>query len=277
MDYQFLVVRRSSQVTTITLGRPEVMNAIHPPMHVELQQALDAFAADAEQRVCVLTGAGERAFCAGSDLKFAATSESGVGAGKHAHSRSGYGGIAERFDLTKPVIAAVNGVALGGGFEIVLACDLVIAVDTALFGLPEPLVGAIALGGGLHRLPRQIGLKPALGIILTGRKVGAAEGKALGFVNEVATRANFAATVDRWTADILRCSPIATEASKEVVHRGLAESSLADAMRNQGDYAGFRAWLESEDFREGPRAFAEKRSPNWSIIRTRSGRCDRSR
>src|SRR6267142_310095 len=244
MDYQFIVVRRSSQVTTITLSRPEVMNAIHPPMHVELQQALDLFAADAEQRVCVLTGAGERAFCAGSDLKFAAASESGVGAGKHTHSQSGYGGIAERFDLTKPVIAAVNGVALGGG---------------------------------LHRLPRQIGLKPALGMILTGRKVGAAEGKTLGFVNEVVTQANLAATVDRWTADILRCSPVAIQASKEVVHRGLAEPSLADAMRNQGDYGGFRAWLESEDFREGPRAFAEKRSPNWSVTRARSGRCDRSR
>ncbi len=239
MGYQFIVVRRSTRVTTITLSRPEVMNAIHPPMHAELQQALDAFAADAGQRVCVLTGAGERAFCAGSDLKFAATSESGISAGKRAYPRSGYGGIAERFDLTKPVIAAVNGVALGGGFEIVLACDLVIAADTALFGLP--------------------------GIILTGRKVGAAEGKALGFVNEVVTRADLAAAVDRWTADILRCSPVATQASKEVVYRGLAEPSLADAMRNQRDYAGFRAWLESEDIREGPRAFAEKRSPNWSI------------
>ena len=265
MGYQFIVVRRSSQVTTITLSRPEVMNAIHPPMHAELQRALDAFAEDAEQRVCVLTGAGERAFCAGSDLKFAAASESGIGAGKRAYPRSGYGGIAERFDLTKPVIAAVNGVALGGGFEIVLACDLVIAADTALFGLPEPLVGAIALGGGLHRLPRQIGLKPALGIILTGRKVGAAEGKVLGFVNEVVTRAELAAAVERLTADILRCSPVATQASKEVVYRGLAEPSLADAMRNQRDYAGCRAWLESEDIREGPRAFAEKRSPNWSI------------
>jgi acetyl-CoA C-acetyltransferase len=100
---------------------------------------------------------------------------------------------------------------------------------------------------------------------IAGRKVAAAEGKALGFVNEVVARADLAATVDRWTADILRCSPVATGASKEVVHRGLAEPSLEDAMRNQRDYPGFRAWLESEDIREGPRAFAEKRSPNWSI------------
>jgi enoyl-CoA hydratase/carnithine racemase len=264
MSHQFIVVRRSSQVTTITLNRPQVMNAIHPPMHAELQDAIDAFAADAEQRVCVLTGAGERAFCAGSDLKYAASSDAGLSAGKRAYPRSGYGGIAERFDLSKPVIAAVNGVALGGGFEIVLACDLVIAAETAVFGLPEPLVGAIALGGGLHRLPRQIGLKPALGIILTGRKVGAAEGKALGFVNDVVPQTELATTVDRWAADILRCSPVAIQASKEVVHRGLAEPSLADALRNQRDYAGFRAWLESDDIREGPRAFAEKRAPHWS-------------
>jgi enoyl-CoA hydratase/carnithine racemase len=264
MSHQFIVVRRSPAVTTITLNRPEVMNAIHSPMHAELAEALDAFAADPKQRVCVLTGAGERAFCAGSDLKYAASSDLGVGEGKRAYPRSGYGGIAERFDLSKPVIAAVNGVALGGGFEIVLACDIVIASDTALFGLPEPLVGAIALGGGLHRLPRQIGLKHALGIILTGRKVAAAEGKTLGFVNEVVPQTELNATAARWAADILRCSPVAIQASKEVVYRGLGEPSLADAMRHQSDYAGFRAWLESEDLREGPRAFAQKRAPSWA-------------
>jgi crotonobetainyl-CoA hydratase len=264
MSHQFIIVRRASGVTTITLNRPEVMNAIHSPMHAELAVALDEFAADSKQRVCVLTGAGERAFCAGSDLKYAASSDAGLGEGKRAYPQSGYGGIAERFDLTKPVIAAVNGVALGGGFEIVLACDLVIASDTALFGLPEPLVGAIALGGGLHRLPRQIGLKHALGIILTGRKVAADEGKALGFVNEVVPQADLTAAVDRWAAAILRCSPIAIRASKEVVDRGLTEPSVADAMRRQRDYPGFRAWLESEDLREGPRAFAQKRPPRWA-------------
>jgi len=265
VTHQFILVRQSSGVTTITLNRPEVMNAIHSPMHAELSEALDGFAADPKQRVCVLTGAGERAFCAGSDLKYAASSDLGVGEGKRAYPRSGYGGIAERFDLSKPVIAAVNGLALGGGFEIVLACDIVIASDNAVFGLPEPLVGAIALGGGLLRLPRQIGLKPALGIILTGRKVPAAEAKSLGLVNEVVPQTDLAATVDRWTADILRCSPVAIQTSKEVVYRGLDEPSLADAMRHQKDYAAYRAWLESEDLREGPRAFAQKRSPSWAV------------
>jgi enoyl-CoA hydratase/carnithine racemase len=265
MSQQFIVVRRSQGVTSITLNRPEVMNAIHPPMHAELAEALDAFAADPTQRVCVLTGAGERAFCAGSDLKYAASSELGIGEGKRSYPSSGYGGIAERFDLSKPVIAAVNGVALGGGFEIVLACDIVIASDNATFGLPEPLVGAVALGGGLHRLPRQIGLKQALGIILTSRKVPAAEGKTLGFVNEVVPQTDLAAAVDRWVADILRASPVAIQASKDVVYRGLSEPSLADAMRRQKDYAGYRAWLESEDSREGPRAFAQKRPPRWAV------------
>jgi enoyl-CoA hydratase/carnithine racemase len=264
MSHQFIVVRKSSGVTTITLNRPEVLNAIHSPMHAELAEALDAFASDPKQRVCVLTGAGERAFCAGSDLKYAASSPLGVGEGKRGYPSSGYGGIAERFDLNKPLIAAVNGVALGGGFEIVLACDIVIASDNAVFGLPEPLVGAVALGGGLHRLPRQIGLKPALGIILTGRKVAAAEGKTLGFVNEVVPQAGLAAAIERWTADILRCSPVAIQTSKEVLYRGLGEPSVADAMRHQKDYPGFRTWVESEDVREGPRAFAQKRPPNWT-------------
>jgi enoyl-CoA hydratase/carnithine racemase len=246
-------------VALITIDRPEARNAIDAAAACDIEAAIDRLESDDSLWVGVLTGT-PPSFCAGADLRVL---ESG-GLDDITTERGGFAGLVQR-QRTKPLIAAVVGAAFAGGFEIVLACDLVIAADSAQFGLPEPLVGAIALGGGLHRLPRQIGLKPALGIILTGRKVGAAEGKALGFVNEVVTRADLAATVDRWTADILRCSPVATQASKEVVYRGLAEPSLADAMRNQRDYAGFRAWLESEDIREGPRAFAEKRSPNWSI------------
>jgi len=255
----FITVQARERVTTITLNRPEVMNAINPQMHMELQAAFDGFAADPEQFVCVVTGAGERAFCAGSDLKAAVNS----GVGQSAYPKNGYAGLIERFDLAKPVIAAVNGLALGGGFEIVLACDIVIAAETASFGLPEPLVGAVALGGGVHRLARQIGLKKAMGMILSSRRVSAAEGERLGFVNEVVPPGDLKAATDRFVAEVLRGAPLAIRASKEAAMRGLDEPSLADAIKSQAVYPAFVAWRGGEDTKEGPRAFAEKRAPVW--------------
>ena len=260
MEFQFIKVESRDHLTTITLNRPEVMNALHKPMHFELQAAFDDFAADEEQRVCIVTGAGDRAFCAGSDLKAAAKSADITGGG---YPKSGYAGLIERFDLYKPVIAAVNGVALGGGFELALACDIIVAADTARFGLPEPLVGAVALGGGLHRLARQIGLKQAMGMILTARPVGADEGLRLGFVNEVVPASDLRAAATRWSEHILKCAPLAIRASKETVMRGLDEPSLAECLRNQHRYPGYMVWRNAEDTREGPRAFAEKRTPNW--------------
>ncbi len=255
---QFIKVAQKGHVTTITLDRPEAMNAINPRMHEELQQAFDAFATDANQFLCVVTGAGDRAFCAGSDLKAIAASDV-----RAPYPRNGYAGLIERFDLDKPVIAAVNGLALGGGFEVALACDIIVAADTASFGLPEPLVGAVALGGGVHRLARQIGLKQAMGLILSARRISAQEGHRLGFVNEVAPAGELQAAVERWTQDILRCAPLSIRASKQAAMRGLDEPSLADAMRNQAAYPAFAAWRASEDAVEGPRAFAEKRAPDW--------------
>lgn len=254
----FIKVEAQGRVTTITLNRPEVMNAIHSPMHLELQAAFDAYAADDGQHLCVVTGAGDKAFCAGSDLKALA-----AGMGSAAFPPGGYAGLIERFDLNKPVIAAVNGLALGGGFEVVLACDIVIAAPTASFGLPEPLVGAIAVGGGLHRLPRQIGLKRAMGMILTSRRVSAEEGERLGFVNEVAPAGALDATVKRWCDQILQGSPMALRASKEAITRGLAEPDLQQAIQRQGEHPAYIAWREGPDAREGSRAFAEKRPPNW--------------
>jgi enoyl-CoA hydratase/carnithine racemase len=259
MSFEFIQVETGNHVTTITLNRPEVMNAVNPAMHRELQQAFDGFAADSDQYICVVTGAGERAFCAGSDLKAAA--QSGIAGG--AYPKNGYAGLIERFDLSKPLIAAVNGVALGGGFEIALACDLIIAAESARFGLPEPLVGAVALGGGLHRLVRQIGLKQAMGMILSAQSVTAAEGKELGFVNEIVPTSELAKTVDRWCERILKCAPLAIRASKETVLRGLDEPGLATAMKNQNSYPAFAAWKTADDTLEGPRAFAEKRPPRW--------------
>jgi enoyl-CoA hydratase/carnithine racemase len=258
MDFEFLKVSADAHVTTITLNRPEVMNAINPAMHQELQKAFDAFAADSGQYICVVTGAGERAFCAGSDLKAAA--KAGISG---QYPKNGYAGLIERFDLSKPVIAAVNGVALGGGFEIALSCDIIVASENAKFGLPEPLVGAVALGGGLHRLARQIGLKQAMGMILSAQSVTAQKAETLGFVNEVVPLADLPAATARWCEKILKCAPIAVRASKETVMRGLGEPSLRTAIENQKNYPGFVAWRNAEDTVEGPRAFAEKRAPQW--------------
>ena len=206
-----------------------------------------------------MKGAGEKAFCAGSDLKSIAFADK-----RHSYPKNGYAGLIERFDLNKPIIAAVDGFALGGGFEIALACDLIIATSRSSFGLPEPLVGAVALGGGVHRLARQIGLKQAMGMVLTAQRVSAQEGLRLGFVNEVVAVAEFDATLARWCEQILKCAPLSLSASKESIMRGLDEDSLAHAMQNQEAYPEFYRWKRSDDAKEGPKAFAEKRSPNWS-------------
>lgn len=258
VSYEFIVVAEQDHLTRITLNRPDVLNAINQQMHDELQQALDHFASNDQQYLAVIEGAGERAFCAGSDLKSMAK----LGR-PHVYPRSGYAGLIERFDLDKPLIAAVDGVAVGGGFEIALACDLIIATTRSRFGLPEPLVGAVALGGGMHRLARQIGLKRAMGMILTGDMVDAQTGLELGFITDLVTAAELEASVNAWCERILKCAPLATRASKQTVMRGLDEPSLAAAMTAQADYPAFSSWYESEDRHEGALAFAEKRDPNW--------------
>jgi enoyl-CoA hydratase/carnithine racemase len=258
MSYEFIGVDVGDHVTTITLNRPEVMNAINPQMHDELQTAFDTFAAEQSQYLAVIKGAGDRAFCAGSDLKSIAF------AGRASpYPANGYAGLIERYDLNKPVIAAVDGFALGGGFEIALACDIIIATERSSFGLPEPLVGAVALGGGVHRLARQIGLKQAMGLVLSAQRVSAEEGFRMGFVNEVASLENFEDTVARWCEQILLCAPLSIAASKEAIMRGLDEPSLESAMANQDEYPSFYRWRRSADAVEGPKAFAEKRKPAW--------------
>jgi len=257
MAYEFVKVEREGPVTIITLNRPDVMNALHSPAHFELHEVFDAFAADPDQWVGIVTGAGDRAFSAGNDLKHQA------GGGKMGSPPSGFAGLTSRFDLTKPLIAAVNGVAMGGGFEIALACDLIIASESATFALPEPRVGLAALAGGLHRLPRQIGQKQAMGMILTGRRVSAAEGQALGFVNEVVAPAELMAAAKRWAAQICELSPMSIRASKETVYKGLDEATLQAAIENQNKYPAIRALFASEDLKEGPLAFAQKRAPQW--------------
>lgn len=253
---EFCTVTRDGHVLTVTIARPEVRNAIHPPASAELARAFDEFVADPELWVAIVTGQGDQAFCAGNDLKFQAAG------GRLEWPASGFGGLTARFDNPKPVIAAVNGLAMGGGFEIVLACDIVVAAEHALFALPEPRVGLAALAGGMQRLPRQIPLKHAMGMLLTGRRVSAEEGMRLGFVNEVVPNGEALAAARRWADAILECSPVSVRTTKRVALESLAYASLEESLAARYDAIGELA--RSADFVEGPRAFAEKRKPAWT-------------
>ncbi|MBN2973365.1 enoyl-CoA hydratase/isomerase family protein [Roseomonas aeriglobus] len=255
--YAFVDVVREGRLTIVTLDRPEVLNALHGPAHRELHAVFDDFADDPDQWVAIVTGRG-RAFCVGNDLKFQAAG------GSLDRPPSGFAGLTARHDLDKPVIAAVNGLALGGGFEIALACDIIVASADARFALPEPKVGMAARCGGLHRLPRAIGLPQAMGMILTGRSVDADEGRTLGFVNAVTAPDQVMAEARRWAADILACSPLAVRAAKRVAHAGLTHPDIAEAVARQDEQPALQAMIASDDFREGPRAFAEKRKPDWT-------------
>src|SRR5690606_12738523 len=184
------------------INRPEVMNAVHPMVSQELSNIFDAFAADPELWIGIVTGAGDRAFSAGNDLKYHAELRAKSGA-RPASPSSGFGGLTNRYDLDKPLIAAVNRVAMGGGFEIALACDIIIASDKARFALPEPRVGLSAGAGGMQRLARQIPLKKAMGMMLTGRHVPASEGYELGFVTAVVPHAYLMKEARRWADMIL--------------------------------------------------------------------------
>ena len=254
--FRFCRLDRAGHVLTITIDRPEALNALHLDAHVELSRAFDLYAADPELRVAVITGAGDRAFCVGTDLKSLAQT------GSYAYPYGGFAGITKRFDLLKPVIAAVNGLCLGGGVEILAACDLAVAAEHAQFGLPEPRVGLAALGGGaLQRLARTLPMKEAMGLVLTARRMGAAEAQRIGLVNDVVPMAELAARTRALVDELLACAPLALEASKQVMMQSLDEPGLEAAMTRR--YPAAERMLASEDAKEGPRAFAERRKPNW--------------
>ena len=196
MSYDHVIYEKLGHVAYVTLNRAERMNALDKHSHEELIEIFDDFAADEDSWVAIITGAGDRAFSAGNDLK--ATAEASANGEQRVNPSSRFGAITRGYECPKPLIAAVNGVAAGGGFELALACDLVIAADTARFALPEPRVGLIAGAGGVHRLSRQIPLKHAMGMLLTGRFVSAEEGYRLGFVNEVVPAAELMPAAERW-------------------------------------------------------------------------------
>ena len=249
-------------VARITLDRPESLNSLNPDLRWELSQHFDEVENNDDIWLAVVTGSGDRAFCAGADLKHrarerdATTEQRADWAQKNIETRS----LTERWHFAKPVIARVNGFALGGGLELAMACDIIVAAEHAEFGLPEPRRGLIAGAVGVHRLPRQIGLKPAMGHLLTGRHMTAARAYELGLVNQVVSLDSLDSAVNGWIEDILRCAPLSVRATKEAAMRGL-DMALPLAFYNE--YEWERKRQQSADTLEGPRAFAEKREPRW--------------
>lgn len=255
-DPQPIGVERDGPILWITINRPELRNALNPPAHRALAAAFDAFSADDSLRVAILSATGDKAFCAGSDIKWRSQTNA------DDYPPSGYAGITHRFDCRKPIIAAVNGLALGGGTEIVLACDLAYAAEHAEFSLPEPRVGLAALGGGgLQRLARFLPLKQAMDLVLTGRRLSAREAKEIGLINDVVPAAELAAHVRKVALMICENAPLALECSKQVMLDSLAHGDLKAALA--ASYPAAARMLASEDAIEGQKAFVEKRPPVW--------------
>ena len=251
---------RQGAVLQITLDRPKA-NAIDAPTSQALARAFQTLRDDAELRVAILTGAGARFFSAGWDLKAAAEGAEDLSAD---HGPGGFAGLTEMFDLNKPVIAAVNGMAVGGGFELALAADLIVAADHAEFFLPEVNLGLIPDSGGVLRLPRCLPRAVAMEMLLTGRRMGAAEAVDWGLVNAVVPAGELMDAAGALAERIVASAPLSTQAVKEVVREtGHLSVEQAFAEMRSGRLAAYQHLLTSEDAEEGARAFAEKRDPVW--------------
>ena len=245
---------RRDHIALVTLNRPEARNAVSPEVSQAMAAVLDEIEADAELRAVVLTGRGE-VFSAGADLKVVAQGR----ANDIARGKGGFAGIVTR-DFPKPIIAAVNGAALAGGFEIVLSCDLVVAADTARFGIPEVKRGLMAAAGGLIRLPKRVPLAMALELAMTGDPIDAQRALQLGLVNRVVPAADVVAEAIALAERIGENSPIAVRNSRQLV-REAAELTEADGWTRTIEL--MMPVFESGDSVEGATAFAEKRPPVW--------------
>jgi crotonobetainyl-CoA hydratase len=255
-----VLVERRGAALVLTINRPEVRNAIDQDVSRRIAAALAAADRDEDVRAVVLTGAGDRAFSAGADLKALARGEP---ARPPELEHLGFAGLVHT-TLAKPLIAAVNGAALGGGLEVVLACDLAVAARTATFGLPEVARGLAAGGGGAVRLPAQIPQKVALRMLLTGEPVPAAEALRWGLVNEVVEPPQLMPAALELADRIAAQAPLAVAASKRIAYRSLAGVREGEAFAWRLNAIETATLAGTDDAREGARAFVEKRPPRWS-------------
>lgn len=252
----FATVERDGPITVVTITRAERSNALHSAAHFQLSAIFDAFEADPEALVAIITGEGDRSFSAGNDLKAQAEG------GPMERPPTGFGGLTKRRNRTKPIIAAVNGIALGGGFEMVLACDLAVAAPNARFALPEVRLGLVPLAA-MHLLPRQVGAKNAMAILLNAKALNAQEALALGLVNEVTAEGGALAAAKALAARIApRGSPAAIATCLDITRRSMRTPDVFEAL--DADYDSLDQLRKSPDFIEGPKSFAEKRPPVWA-------------
>ena len=258
MSYEHIAYEATDGVLTITLDRPKA-NAIDVATSGLLYAAFETLQNDPALRVAIITGTG-RFFSAGWDLNAASSGE----AIDVVHSPGGFAGLTEFFALDKPVIAAVNGLAMGGGFELALAADLIVAADSAVFALPEVKLGMLADSGGVLRLPRRLPQAIARDMLLTGRRMDAHEALRWGLVNRVVTPEALAGVAHDMAMQIVAAAPLAIVALKQVL-RATEVLTVQDGFRTMrsGALGAYQAMLASDDALEGPRAFAEKREPRW--------------
>ena len=255
---QSVLYEQSGRVVTITINRPDAMNAIDPETNQALIDAWTHFRDDDAAWVAVLTGAGEKAFSAGADLKKMIPAVFGKPGGGRAHHDHGLGGITRGLEIWKPMIAAINGFCLAGGLEQALACDLRVAAPHATFGLTEVRWAIIPGAGGTQRLPRAVPLAKAMEMILMARRLTAEEALRYGLVNAVVPLPELMPTARKWAEAICELGPLAVRAAKEAILRGLT-MPLGDGLRLEAFLSG--TLRGTEDAIEGPKAFAEKRQP----------------